>query len=59
MSFALGQRWISQTESELGLGTVVEIADRTVSLLFVATGEQRTYTLASAPLVRVTFAIGE
>ncbi|ALS97498.1 RNA polymerase-associated protein RapA [Lacimicrobium alkaliphilum] len=59
MSFALGQRWISQTESELGLGTVVEIADRTVSLLFVATGEQRTYTLASAPLVRVTFAIGD
>ncbi|GGD48605.1 RNA polymerase-associated protein RapA [Lacimicrobium alkaliphilum] len=59
MSFALGQRWISQTESELGLGTVVEIADRTVTLLFPATGEQRTYTLASAPLIRVTFGIGD
>ncbi|WP_088330606.1 RNA polymerase-associated protein RapA [Lacimicrobium sp. SS2-24] len=59
MSFALGQRWISQTESELGLGTVVEITDRTLSLLFAATGEQRTYTLAAAPLIRVTFGAGD
>ena len=31
MSFALGQRWISDTESDLGLGTVVAVDDRTVS----------------------------
>ena len=24
MTFALGQRWLSDTETELGLGTIVE-----------------------------------
>ncbi|MDF2179005.1 RNA polymerase-associated protein RapA [Aliiglaciecola sp. CAU 1673] len=59
MSFALGQRWISNTESELGLGTVVDCQSRTVTLLFPATGESRTYTLATAPLTRVTFEVDD
>lgn len=33
MPFTLGQRWISDTESELGLGTVVAMDARTVTLL--------------------------
>lgn len=33
MPFTLGQRWISDTESELGLGTVVAVDARTVTLL--------------------------
>ncbi len=33
MPFTLGQRWISDTESELGLGTVVAV-DRELSLYF-------------------------
>ena len=34
MPFTLGQHWISDTESELGLGTVVAVDARTVTLLF-------------------------
>ena len=37
MTFALGQRWISDTESDLGLGTVVAMDARTVTLMFAAT----------------------
>jgi ATP-dependent helicase HepA len=43
MSFALGQRWISDTETDLGLGTVVAIEGRMITLLFPANGEQRLY----------------
>ncbi|NYY80663.1 ATP-dependent helicase [Raoultella planticola] len=39
MPFTLGQRWISDTESELGLGTVVALDARMVTLLFPAIGE--------------------
>lgn len=35
MPFTLGQRWISDTESELGLGTVVAIDVRMITLLFL------------------------
>lgn len=39
MVFTLGQRWISDTESELGLGTVVAIDTRMITLIFPATGK--------------------
>ncbi|WP_445946474.1 RNA polymerase-associated protein RapA [Shewanella sp.] len=55
MPFALGQRWISDTESELGLGTVVQVEGRMVTLLFPATGENRMFSRAEAPLTRVIF----
>ncbi|GLS82396.1 RNA polymerase-associated protein RapA [Paraferrimonas haliotis] len=58
-SFALGQRWISDTESDLGLGTVVAIEGRTVSLLFPATGEKRLFSIQDAPLTRVMFNKGD
>jgi ATP-dependent helicase HepA len=58
-SFALGQRWLSSTESELGLGTVVALENRSVNILFPATGESRVYAIQSAPLIRVTFEIGD
>ncbi|MDC0602183.1 RNA polymerase-associated protein RapA [Aliiglaciecola sp.] len=57
--FALGQRWLSNTESELGLGTIIAVNPRTVEILFPATGETRTYSPASAPLTRITFEVGE
>ena len=41
MPFALGQRWISDTESELGLGTVVAVEGRMVTVLFAAADENR------------------
>ncbi|GAA0342747.1 RNA polymerase-associated protein RapA [Bowmanella denitrificans] len=59
MSFALGQRWISNTETELGLGTVVDAQGRTLTMLFPATGESRTYTRDNAPLTRIEFVQGD
>lgn len=59
MTFSLGQRWISDAESELGLGTIVAIEDRMLTLLFAASGEQRLYSLEEAPITRVRFNIGD
>ncbi|CCO45266.1 RNA polymerase-associated protein rapA [Vibrio nigripulchritudo SOn1] len=59
MTFALGQRWISDTESDLGLGTVVALDARTVTLLFAASEENRVYARSDAPVTRVTFNVGD
>jgi len=59
MKFALGQRWISDAESDLGLGTVVGMEGRMVTLLFPASGESRLYAMAEAPLTRVRFNPGD
>ena len=59
MKFALGQRWISDSESDLGLGTVVGIEGRMLTLLFPASGETRLYAIAEAPLTRVQFNPGD
>ncbi len=53
--FVIGQRWISAAELQLGLGMVIEIEHRTVSIVFPATGETRIYARADAPLTRVRF----
>lgn len=54
-----GQRWTSDTEPELGLGTIVGIEGRTITLLFLAVAERRTYAIANMPLSRVQFTTGE
>lgn len=54
-----GQRWISDAELEMGLGTVLAVDQRTVSVLFMATGETRVYAKQSAPLTRVAFTAGD
>ncbi|EDP58148.1 RNA polymerase-associated protein RapA [Vibrio sp. AND4] len=59
MTFALGQRWISDTESDLGLGTVVAVDTRTVTLMFAASEENRVYARSDAPVTRVTFNVGD
>ena len=59
MPFALGQRWISDTETDLGLGTVVAVEGRMVTLLFPATGENRMYAKEEAPVTRVSFNMGD
>jgi len=59
MPFTLGQRWISDTESELGLGTVVAIDSRMVTVLFPATGENRLYARNDSPITRVIFNPGD
>lgn len=59
MPFTLGQRWISDTESELGLGTVVAVDARRVTLLFPASGENRLYARHDSPITRVIFNPGD
>ncbi|WP_113632735.1 RNA polymerase-associated protein RapA [Pectobacterium peruviense] len=59
MPFTLGQRWISDTESELGLGTVVAVNTRMITLLFPASGENRLYSRSDAPITRVMFNPGD
>ncbi|CDL82275.1 RNA polymerase-associated protein RapA [Xenorhabdus szentirmaii] len=59
MPFTLGQRWISDTESELGLGTVVALDARMVTLLFPASGENRLYSRNDSPITRVMFNVGD
>jgi ATP-dependent helicase HepA len=56
--FALGQRWLSDTETDLGLGTIVQIEARTVTVVYPATGESRIYAAQTAPLTRIEFVIG-
>jgi ATP-dependent helicase HepA len=59
MTFSLGQRWISDAESELGLGTLVAIEGRMLTLLFPASGEQRLYSITEAPITRVRYNVGD
>jgi len=54
-----GQRWISETEPELGLGLVVEVSSRTVQVLYHAANETRHYAISNAPLKRVCYAPGD
>lgn len=58
-NFVPGQRWISDTEANLGLGIVLEIADRRVTLSFPAAAEQRTYAIDNAPVSRVVYQVGD
>ncbi|QBG46431.1 RNA polymerase-binding ATPase [Verrucomicrobia bacterium S94] len=58
-NFFPGQRWISETEPELGLGIVIESNARTVQVFFHAAGEMRNYAASNAPLNRVRFAEGD
>ncbi|WP_339649310.1 RNA polymerase-associated protein RapA [Halopseudomonas pelagia] len=54
-----GQRWVSDSESELGLGTLLSQDDRLLVMLFPASGETRHYALRNAPLTRVRFSPGD
>lgn len=57
--FAVGQRYLSDTESELGLGVVIDLDDRCVHILFPQSEEMRVYAKMSAPLSRVMFKVGD
>ncbi|NOT13203.1 MAG: RNA polymerase-associated protein RapA [Methylococcaceae bacterium] len=58
-NFTPGQRWISNTESELGLGLILEATNYRVTVLFLASNEKRVYARENAPLTRVSFANGD
>ena len=58
-NFVIGQRWISEMEPELGLGTVSAVDRRVVTLDYPASGTIRHFAIASAPLRRVRFYPGD
>ncbi|MBL4712045.1 MAG: RNA polymerase-associated protein RapA [Gammaproteobacteria bacterium] len=57
--FIPGQRCISDAELQMGLGTILTVEARTMTVLFMATGETRTYAKQTAPLTRILFSIGD
>ncbi|MGH8215406.1 MAG: RNA polymerase-associated protein RapA, partial [Rhodanobacteraceae bacterium] len=59
MDYTPGQRWLSEAEPELGLGTVLRIDDRAVQVLFAKSGVVRNYSAQGAPLARATFRVGQ
>lgn len=54
-----GQRWVSDSEPEMGLGMILKVEHATVEVLFPAAEETRCYALESAPLRRVIYKAGE
>jgi ATP-dependent helicase HepA len=57
--FAPGQRWVSNTEPDLGLGLVERFETRRVHIFYPAAQDVRTYATDNAPLSRVIYAIGD
>ncbi|MES2823848.1 MAG: RNA polymerase-associated protein RapA [Pseudomonadota bacterium] len=59
VQYVIGQRWISEAEAELGLGIVLDVVSRRLTLSFPAAGERRTYAIDNAPVSRVMYEVGE
>lgn len=55
----IGQRWQSDTESELGLGLVTQVDFRTVSIEFPGSEQKRVYSIENPPITRVVFEKGD
>jgi ATP-dependent helicase HepA len=59
MEYIIGQRWVSHADAQLGLGIVVDLEGRRVTLAFPAVEEERTYATDNAPLTRLRFKAGD
>jgi ATP-dependent helicase HepA len=59
MQLKKGQRFTSEMEPELGLGTLVAADLRTMTVNFAASNSVRRYSAAAAPLKRVRFEVGD
>ena len=57
--FKIGQRWISESEPELGLGIIESVEKHQVRLAFKAANEIRLYAPSNAPIKRVEFREGD
>ena len=57
--FKTGQKWISNAEPELGIGSIIRVEHRHVGCYFQLAGEERTYARQEAPLTRVKFNPGD
>lgn len=54
-----GQRWVSDSEPELGLGVVMKAEFGRVEIFFPAANEHRQFAMKSAPLRRVRYQPGD
>ena len=54
-----GQRFMSETEPELGLGILVNVESKTVKISFLASKTERVYGSKGAPIKRVIFSTGD
>ena len=59
MALVPGQRYISNAEPELGLGTLIRMEGRSVQVLFATAGVLRQYAAHSAPIARAEFRVGQ
>ncbi|MCD8521504.1 MAG: RNA polymerase-associated protein RapA [Saccharospirillaceae bacterium] len=57
--YTVGQRWISEAETDLGLGLVQNVDFRVVTIYFPAIDDVRSYSRQNAPLTRVIFKEGD
>lgn len=57
--YTVGQRWISEAETDLGLGLIQDVDFRMVTVYFPIIDDVRTYSKQNAPLTRVIFKIGD
>ena len=56
---AVGQRWVVDAEPELGLGIVVGVDARVLTLVFPQADCERMYARQKAPLTRIAFDVGD
>ena len=56
---AVGQRWVVDAEPELGLGIVVGVDARVLTLMFPQADCERMYAREKAPLTRIAFEVGD
>lgn len=59
IDFKIDQRWISETEPELGLGIIECVERHQIRLAFKAANEVRLYAPDNAPIKRVKFCEGD
>ncbi|MFP4418243.1 MAG: RNA polymerase-associated protein RapA [Chitinispirillaceae bacterium] len=57
--FAPGQQWASEAEMELGMGTVISVENKKVTLFFQKKSVTRLYSTSGAPLKRMAFKDGD
>ncbi len=54
-----GQRWISEGEPELGLGTIIDVNNGKIKIQFSTSNVIRQYSSINAPIKRINFKTGD
>ena len=57
--YCLGQRWLSHSEAQLGLGVITEVEPRRLHVAFPAVEDERIYAIDNAPLCRIIYRVGD